>query len=56
MSCSIHISLPSTGMKLLARQRAVNEALAEEMPAIHAFTMKTWTPEQFAKKQAEGKA
>ena len=41
-----------TGVALLARQRAVNECLAEEMPNIHAFTMKTWTPSQYEKKKA----
>ena len=39
------------GMPLLKRHRAVNEALAEFMPAIHALSMKTWTPEQHQEKQ-----
>ena len=41
-----------TGVGLLARQRSVNECLSEEMPNIHAFTMKTWTPSQYEKKKA----
>ena len=36
---------------LLERQRNVNEVIKEEMATIHAFTMKTWTPEQWEKKK-----
>ncbi|THD21765.1 Transcriptional regulator BolA [Fasciola hepatica] len=32
---------------LLERHRMVNTALVEEMPHIHALTMKTLTPEQW---------
>ena len=30
----------------------VNDVLSEEMPQIHAFQMKTWTPAQYEKKKA----
>jgi len=42
------------GMKLLDRQRAVNDAIKEHMPKIHAFSMKTWTPAQFEQKKQTG--
>ena len=38
------------GKPLLARHRAVNEALAAEMASIHALTLKTLTPEQYEAK------
>ena len=41
------------GMGLLQRQRAVNDAVKEQMSGVHALTMKTWTPAQWAAKQAE---
>ncbi|RWS12114.1 bolA-like protein 2 [Dinothrombium tinctorium] len=37
------------GKTLLQRHRMVNDLLKEEMPSIHAFTMKTLTTEQFNK-------
>ena len=37
---------------LLAQQRMVNTALKDEITHIHAITMKTKTPEQWAKMQA----
>ena len=40
------------GVPLLERQRMVNAVIAEEMETIHAFTMKTWTPQQYEKKKA----
>lgn len=39
---------------LLERQRAVFDALAAEMPRIHALTMKTWTRAQYDKKKQAG--
>ena len=39
-------------MPLLERQRTVIVIIAEEMAKIHAFTMKTWTPQQYEKKKA----
>lgn len=47
----IVVSPKFAGMPLLKRHRAVNDALAEFMPQIHALTMKTWTPEQYQEKQ-----
>ncbi|CAG0884152.1 unnamed protein product [Cyprideis torosa] len=41
------------GKNLLARQRLVNSALAEELQTIHALTQKTLTPEQWEKLKAE---
>ncbi|OQR96202.1 hypothetical protein ACHHYP_16540 [Achlya hypogyna] len=41
------------GMGLLQRQRAVNDALKEEMSSIHALQMKTWTPAQFEQKKSQ---
>ena len=43
----------NAGKGLLARHRLVNAALEEELKAIHAFSQKTLTPEQWAAKQAE---
>ena len=39
----------------LARHRLVNTALKVEVAAIHAWTPKCFTPEQWEKKAAEGK-
>jgi stress-induced morphogen len=39
------------GMKLLDRQRAVNEAIKEPMKRIHAFSMRTWTPSEYQEKK-----
>jgi stress-induced morphogen len=41
------------GKGLLERQRMVNAILEEEMKVIHAFTQKTMTPEQWAKKNSK---
>mmetsp|Transcript_41644 Transcript_41644/g.105017 ORF Transcript_41644/g.105017 Transcript_41644/m.105017 type:complete len:119 (-) Transcript_41644:633-989(-) len=41
------------GKGLLDRQRWVNEVLQEEMKQIHALSMNTWTPKQWAAKQAQ---
>lgn len=41
------------GVPLLARHRAVNAALEAEVPLIHALSMKTYTPVQWAKKKSE---
>ena len=40
------------GKPLLARHRLVNTALAQELKTIHAFSQKTFTPEQWKQKQA----
>ncbi|KAK2768700.1 hypothetical protein FQN54_000556 [Arachnomyces sp. PD_36] len=39
---------------MLARHRLVNSALKEEIAAIHAWTPKCYTPEQWAKVKEEG--
>ncbi|TVY58718.1 putative bolA-like protein C8C9.11 [Lachnellula cervina] len=39
----------------LARHRLVNTALKAEVAAIHAWTPKCFTPEQWEKQKAEGK-
>ena len=39
------------GVALIDRQRKVQEILAEEIAKIHAFELKTWTPEQWGKKK-----
>jgi len=39
----------------LARHRLVNTALKAEIAAIHAWTPKCFTPEQWEKQKAEGK-
>jgi len=38
---------------MLARHRAVNAALKAEIAAIHAWTPKCFTPEEWERKQAE---
>ena len=35
------------GKKTLQRHRIVNECLAEELTLIHAFSQKTYTPQQW---------
>ena len=47
----IVVSEKFEGVKLLERQREVNSILADEMPSIHALSMKTWTPAQYEAKQ-----
>ncbi|KAK1442723.1 hypothetical protein BgAZ_302410 [Babesia gibsoni] len=44
------VSPQFSGKKLLERQRLVNAAMNEEMPKIHAFTMKCLTPEEWEDK------
>jgi len=39
------------GLSLLERQRLVYDTLKPEMGAIHAITMKTWTPDEWEKKK-----
>lgn len=40
------------GKSRLARHRAVNNALTNEIAAIHAFTQKAYTPEEYEKLSA----
>ncbi|KAK4309149.1 hypothetical protein Pmani_019207 [Petrolisthes manimaculis] len=45
------VSPKFTGKPLLQRHRLVNGVLAEELKTIHAFSMKTLTPEQWEQQQ-----
>jgi len=40
------------GVPLLQRHRLVNEALKEEIAQMHAFSQKTFTPEQWEKQKS----
>ena len=40
-------------LKLLERQKKVNEVLSEEISKIHAMELKTWTPEQWETKKSQ---
>ncbi|CAF0784930.1 unnamed protein product [Adineta ricciae] len=48
---TIIVSQKFEGKQLLARQRLVNDLLKDEMTKIHAFTQKTYTPDEWEKKQ-----
>ena len=54
----IVVSQQFEGVPLLKRQRKVNELLSAELSSnkIHALTMKTWTPAQYASKKELGNA
>lgn len=39
------------GLSLIEQHRLVNETIAEEMVNIHSFSMKTMTPDKWAKTQ-----
>ncbi|KAK3879362.1 hypothetical protein Pcinc_016054 [Petrolisthes cinctipes] len=45
------VSPKFTGKPLLQRHRLVNGVLEEELKTIHAFSMKTLTPEQWEQQQ-----
>lgn len=47
----IIVSPQFEGKSILQRHRLVNATLAEELKTIHAFSQKTFTPEQWAKEQ-----
>ncbi|KAJ6649841.1 putative dolichyl pyrophosphate Man9GlcNAc2 alpha-1,3-glucosyltransferase [Pseudolycoriella hygida] len=47
---TIIVSEQFTGKSLLQRHRLVNAALSEELKTIHAFSQKTFTPEQWAQR------
>ena len=49
---AVIVSNQFEGRGLLARHRLVNTALAEELKTIHAFSQKTFTPEQWKQKHA----
>lgn len=46
------VSAKFEGLSLIQQHRLVNEILAEEMPVIHSFRMKTLTPAKFAEQSA----
>lgn len=49
------VSQTFTGMSRVARQRKVNEALAEELAGpVHALAMKTLTPDEWAAMEQAG--
>ena len=39
----------------MERHRTVIDSVSDEVAAIHAFSVKAWTPAQFEKKKAAGK-
>ncbi|XP_073845833.1 bolA-like protein 2 [Musca autumnalis] len=41
------------GLKMLQKHRMVNNVLAEELKEIHAFSQKSYTPEEWEKVQQE---
>lgn len=50
---AIIVSPVFAGKGALQRHRAVNAALKEEIAAVHAWTQKCFTPEEWEKKQAQ---
>lgn len=48
------VSPEFAGKRALARHRLVNNTLKAEIAAIHAWTPKCFTPEEWEKKQAGG--
>lgn len=48
---AIIVSAEFEGKSLLQRHRLVNGAIAEELKTIHAFSQKTFTPQQWADAQ-----
>ncbi|EGD83223.1 BolA domain-containing protein [Salpingoeca rosetta] len=48
---AVIVSTQFQGLPLLKRHRLVNTALEDELKAIHAFSQKTYTPEQWTKIQ-----
>ncbi|CAM4773115.1 unnamed protein product [Rotaria magnacalcarata] len=53
---AVIVSKKFDGKQLLARQRLVNEIIKNEMTEIHAFTQKTYTPDEWEKKQQKAMA
>ena len=51
----IVVSEAFEGVPLLERHRTVIDSVSDEVAAIHAFSVKAWTPAQFEKKKAAGK-
>ena len=49
----IIVSKEFEDVKLLDRQRRVNDILEQEISEVHAFELKTWTPKQWEGKKAD---
>ena len=49
----IVVATEFSDLKLLERQQKVNAILAEEIAQVHAFELKTWTPDLWEKKRSE---
>ena len=49
----IIISEEFAGKNMLKRHKAVHAVLKDELPNIHAFSQKTHTPAEWAKKQQQ---
>ncbi|KAH8369993.1 hypothetical protein KR093_001785 [Drosophila rubida] len=49
----IIVSKAFVGQTLLQKHRLVNQSLAEELKSIHAFSQKTYTPEEWEKVQQQ---
>ncbi|GMK57708.1 hypothetical protein CspeluHIS016_0405420 [Cutaneotrichosporon spelunceum] len=53
-SFAVVIVAPDFARKMtLARHKMVNQILVEEIAQLHAFSQKTFTPEQWAKEQSK---
>ncbi|XP_065175812.1 uncharacterized protein LOC135805665 [Sycon ciliatum] len=46
------VSAQFAGLNTLKRHRLVNSLLSAELETVHAFSQSTYTPEQWAEKQA----
>jgi stress-induced morphogen len=46
------VSTAFEGVKTIQRHRLINEVLKEEIKQIHAFSQKSYTPEQYEKVKA----
>ncbi|ORZ05758.1 bola protein [Absidia repens] len=49
----IIVSPAFSGLRLLARHKLVNEKLKDEISKVHAFSQKSYTPEEWEKKKGE---
>ncbi len=47
---AVIVSKAFAGKGILQQQRLVFQVLGDKMEVIHALSMKTWTPEQWAKR------
>lgn len=50
---SVIVSARFEGKSLIQRHRLVNDTIAAELKAIHAFSMRTLTPDQWATEQSK---